>query len=505
MGQRTRDKILDEYEREIRNAMARTLWVQAYAAWVEGLSAYERADLIESSGGDSVARMPPAGGNWDEYAPETPQAAHQAARDLAELFGKAEGVGRRRPMITLYELAMHADTGEAQDVSKLFGSGEKDRRRGPQWALFAHYMTMESLGHGVSWFDDHANFDITFPTFEVNYNGVDELTWWGRLGDERGITARQVGDTFSEYSFLNVTFRPDGWNRVLAALRIKDDPGVVSVERQDLEEWWFLWIGKGIELLTRNDPRTGYPASDPKRGPWRPGSRSGIWEGTRIDHAGNIGVRGEAGRVDKAIALIREFALGHGTWGQYVEGRRGDFYARFPVAPAKLRKNANLIPSTECSTAYHDALKTDPSKWAKLEHRGYQHIEADEEGPAETLEYRDCDRCPSTLSKVMKGPPPGVPMRNGEQQRWRVWITGYRGSYSDVMASSYKEAMQLGAREQKASHHGETVELNAMPMVGDTAAGERQPYSEYVTLDRSGRITFVPAPDQLRQAHRRRH
>ena len=31
---------------------------------------------------------------------------------------------------------------------------------------FGHYLAMEALGHGVSWFDDHAKFDIKFPHIE---------------------------------------------------------------------------------------------------------------------------------------------------------------------------------------------------------------------------------------------------------------------------------------------------------------------------------------------------
>jgi hypothetical protein len=44
--------------------------------------------------------------------------------------------------------------------------------------------------------------------------------------------------------------------------------------------------------------------------------------------------------------------------------------------------------------------------------------------------------------------------------KFRVWITSYPGSYSDVEAPSFDVAMRLGAREQRASY-GSTVEINA--------------------------------------------
>lgn len=31
---------------------------------------------------------------------------------------------------------------------------------------FGHYLAMQALGHGVSWFDDHARFDLTVPHSE---------------------------------------------------------------------------------------------------------------------------------------------------------------------------------------------------------------------------------------------------------------------------------------------------------------------------------------------------
>lgn len=46
----------------------------------------------------------------------------------------------------------------------------------------------------------------------------------------------------------------------------------------------------------------------------------------------------------------------------------------------------------------HAAIKADPAKWQTLKLRGVFHIEADETGPAENIENRNCTECDTTLS-----------------------------------------------------------------------------------------------------------
>jgi hypothetical protein len=52
----------------------------------------------------------------------------------------------------------------------------------------------------------------------------------------------------------------------------------------------------------------------------------------------------------------------------------------------------------------HPALKADPAAWAALPLVGVQRIPADETGPAETLELRNCNApgCGSTLAKAVQ-------------------------------------------------------------------------------------------------------
>lgn len=76
---------------------------------------------------------------------------------------------------------------------------------------------------------------------------------------------------------------------------------------------------------------------------------------------------------------------------------------------------------------------------------------------------------------------------SSQPRLWRVWITAYPDSYSDVEASSASQAMSLGALEQKAAHRGEVVEINARPVGEPTGATHRN----HVRLGRGGRMEIV--------------
>lgn len=54
-----------------------------------------------------------------------------------------------------------------------------------------------------------------------------------------------------------------------------------------------------------------------------------------------------------------------------------------------------------CTRESHERAKRDTSTWLAMEYAGRQHIEADETGPAETLELRNCT-CGSTLCREVK-------------------------------------------------------------------------------------------------------
>lgn len=54
-----------------------------------------------------------------------------------------------------------------------------------------------------------------------------------------------------------------------------------------------------------------------------------------------------------------------------------------------------------CTQADHAAIKADPQRWVKLVHIGDNVFEADETGPAERIEQRNCS-CGSTLAISIK-------------------------------------------------------------------------------------------------------
>lgn len=70
--------------------------------------------------------------------------------------------------------------------------------------------------------------------------------------------------------------------------------------------------------------------------------------------------------------------------------------------------------------------------------------------------------------------------------KWRVWITSYEGSYSIVEARDSREAMAKGAFEQRASHTGETVEINAVPEIENTTLHHRK----LVRINAQGMVWF---------------
>jgi len=63
---------------------------------------------------------------------------------------------------------------------------------------------------------------------------------------------------------------------------------------------------------------------------------------------------------------------------------------------------------SRCTTANHDALKADHSKWFALKHIGYQQTETDD-GDVAWLDCRNCDLCHSTLAVL-------VLMRDGQEK-----------------------------------------------------------------------------------------
>lgn len=154
------------------DGMARALWLTAYASWVEGMSKAER-----KAHGDVPVNL--SGINWNNVAPETPEAAENAAQQLAELFESDNNCSLEE----LQARAAKADDGDdADDVDD---------------ELLGHYLAMQAMGEGVSWFDDHEEFEVVFPSFECSFNG--EYFDWSGAGRARGISINPADNELALY------------------------------------------------------------------------------------------------------------------------------------------------------------------------------------------------------------------------------------------------------------------------------------------------------------------
>lgn len=89
-----------------------------------------------------------AGEDWMDVAPDAPPNAYALAGELWS------GLATLNPggcgVYTLAARATEAD-GVAPDPEK-----------------FGHYLAMQAMGHGVSWFDDHKPFEIECPRMECS-------------------------------------------------------------------------------------------------------------------------------------------------------------------------------------------------------------------------------------------------------------------------------------------------------------------------------------------------
>jgi hypothetical protein len=113
--------------------VARTLFVTAWADWAEENGESLRGELFD-------------------LAPETPPEAEECAAGLIERV----------------ELLNDASWEELYKRAKAT-PGKHLRKPTPE--DFAYCLTMEMLGHGVSWSDDHPEVDIKLPRVETHWDG----------------------------------------------------------------------------------------------------------------------------------------------------------------------------------------------------------------------------------------------------------------------------------------------------------------------------------------------
>ncbi len=144
--------------RTILKAIARTLFVTAWAD-------HEEEKGVSFSGKDLFACAPA----------HTPLAAFLKAEDLGRQIARMNGLDPSLPsdaLATLFERACEADKALAQSVApslpvlpqKGFESLKEE---------FGHYLAMQSLGSGATWFDDHAEFPLEVPLIEFSFYSDD--------------------------------------------------------------------------------------------------------------------------------------------------------------------------------------------------------------------------------------------------------------------------------------------------------------------------------------------
>lgn len=127
---------------------ARAFFVSAYADFVEDP---ER----EQSGYDYLSAGP--GEDWADIAPEvTPPNAYAMAGEL--WAGLYHLNGEAGP----YTIALNAENADGCEIAA---------------DELGHYLAMEAMGHGVSWFDDHETFDLKVPDIECHLHTFDERAY----------------------------------------------------------------------------------------------------------------------------------------------------------------------------------------------------------------------------------------------------------------------------------------------------------------------------------------
>ena len=137
IGKRRNPEVIDpELTEDIMDSMARTLFVEAWANYIE-------EEHPEQTRGW-------AGMDLMDIAPETSPWAHRRAKDL---YLKIEEINGLHSIL--------------KEVERL--DADED--------LFGHYLVMESLGHGVAWSDDHEPHNLELPFIETQWDGKRFYIW----------------------------------------------------------------------------------------------------------------------------------------------------------------------------------------------------------------------------------------------------------------------------------------------------------------------------------------
>lgn len=137
------------YSDEFQEGAARAFWSDLYITEVENL-ADEDPELYDEL-------SPGPGGAWDDYIPEIPESAYKDAKRFENEVIRANNVSN---IDFLIAVAAHADGVDPDQI-------DVDE--------FGYYLAMPALGHGVSWLDYHADFNLTLPHWEQSVDTHNDM------------------------------------------------------------------------------------------------------------------------------------------------------------------------------------------------------------------------------------------------------------------------------------------------------------------------------------------
>jgi hypothetical protein len=142
---------------------AKAFFVTAYADFVEEADSSDNDLDDDAREARKELPRPGAGEDWMDYAPEPPPAAFALA---GELWASLETANK----VSVYVLAERAEQADTEHMAKC----HKCKANGFDAEEFGHYLAMQAMGHGVSWFDDHGDFELEIPHIECSQCSFDD-------------------------------------------------------------------------------------------------------------------------------------------------------------------------------------------------------------------------------------------------------------------------------------------------------------------------------------------
>lgn len=205
-------------ENVIRKGMAQAFWMSAWADWQE--SGECPAEFKVSLSGAKIEEV--CG------EPNAPQ-SDIIEEKVDQLVGQLMALNGA-DVSELFQAACAAD--------KLEGTDEEAEE-------FGHYLAMQSMGSGVSWFDRHEEFEITVPNQEWSW--CDLL--WPSTSPETELSAPELSDE-AKALFQHLGLDRDDIALLSCTMNGAPVPVVAEVK---MEDGLFVLMPRAI-LLTKDSP-----------------------------------------------------------------------------------------------------------------------------------------------------------------------------------------------------------------------------------------------------------